>query len=190
MRLMRKFWIAAVLSVAATVAIAGNYAETIDLFKHAGQSASFFRNCYGYAVFPTIGKGAFIVGGAHGTGRVYEHGKYVGDTALTQVSVGFQAGGEGYSQIIFFEDKRAFDEFTKGNFEFDAGARVVAITAAAGAEAGTQGASSDVSGGKKDADTAGKYYKGMAVFVIVKGGALFQAAVAGQKYSYKPREAS
>jgi len=166
-----------------------DYKATIDLFRHAGESAAFFHDCYGYAVFPTIGKGAFVVGGAHGKGRVYEHGKYVGDTALTQVSVGFQAGGEGYSQIIFFQDKRAFEEFTKGNFEFDAGVRVVAITAAAGGQAGTQGVSGDVSAGKKDAATAGQYYKGMAVFTIVKGGALYQASVAGQKYSYKPRNA-
>jgi lipid-binding SYLF domain-containing protein len=167
-----------------------DYKATIDLFKHAGESANFFHDCYGYAVFPNIGKGAFVVGGAYGKGRVYEHGKYVGDTSLTQVSVGFQAGGEGYSQIVFFQDKRAFDEFTDGNFEFDAGVRVVAITASAGGQAGTQGVSGDASGGKKDAATAGQYYKGMAVFTIVKGGALYQASLSGQKYSYKPRKTS
>jgi lipid-binding SYLF domain-containing protein len=186
MRLMRKFWMTAALLLAASVATAGDYEDTINLFKHAGQSAGYFHNCYGYAVFPTIGKGAFIVGGAHGTGRVFAHGKYIGDTSLTQVSVGFQAGGEGYSQIVFFEDKRALDEFTNGNFEFDAGVQVVAITAAAGAEAGTEGANGEASGGKKDAATSGKYYKGMVVFTIVKGGALYQASVAGQKYSFKP----
>jgi lipid-binding SYLF domain-containing protein len=189
MKVLRKFWMAATLLLAASVACAGDYQDTLNLFRHAGQSAWFFNHCYGYAVFPTIGKGAFIVGGAHGTGRVYSHGTYVGDTALTQVSVGFQAGGEGYSQIVFFEDKRAFDEFTNGSFEFDAGVQVVAITASAGGEAGTQGANGDVSGGKKDAATAGKYYKGMVVFTIVKGGALYQASVAGQKYSYKPKDA-
>jgi lipid-binding SYLF domain-containing protein len=190
MRVMRVFFMAAALVLAASVAAAADekdYQETIDLFKHAGQSAAYFKDCYGYAVFPTIGKGAFIVGGAHGKGRVYARGKYVGDTALTQVSIGFQAGGEGYSQIVFFQNKGAFDDFTKGDFEFDAGVRVVAITASAGAEAGTQGASGDASGGKKDAATAGDYYKGMVVFTIVKGGALYQASVAGQKYSYKAR---
>jgi lipid-binding SYLF domain-containing protein len=191
MKTMSRFFISAALLLLAGVATAGDddYRDTINLFKHAGQSAAYFHNSYGYAVFPTIGKGAFIVGGAHGGGHVYEHGKYVGDTALTQVSVGFQAGGEGYSQIVFFQDKRAFDEFTNGNFEFDAGVRVVAVTASAGGDAGTQGASGDISGGKKDADTAaaGGYYKGMAVFTIVKGGALYQASVAGQKYSYKAR---
>ena len=186
MRLMRKLWMTAALLLAASAATAGDTEDTINLFKHAGESSDFFHHCYGYAVFPTIGKGAFVVGGAHGKGRVFEHGKYIGDTALTQVSVGFQAGGEGYSQIIFFEDKRALDEFTNGNFEFDAGVQVVAITAAAGGDAGTQGVSGGASGGKKDAATTGSYYKGMAVFTIVKGGALYQASVAGQKYSYKP----
>jgi lipid-binding SYLF domain-containing protein len=190
MRVMRVFFMAAALVLAASVAAAADekdYRETIDLFKHAGQSAAYFKDCYGYAVFPTIGKGAFIVGGAHGKGRVYARGKYVCDTALTQVSIGFQAGGEGYSQIVFFQNKGAFDEFTKGDFEFDAGVRVVAITASAGGEAGTQGVSADASGGKKDAATTGEYYKGMVVFTIVKGGALYQASVAGQKYSYKAR---
>ena len=193
MKTLRKFLFSAALLLAAGMAVAApeeaDYRATIDLFRQAGESAWFFQHCYGYAVFPNIGKGAFIVGGAYGKGRVYAHGKYVGDTSVTQVSVGFQAGGEGYSQIVFFEDKRAFDEFTKGNFEFDAGVRVVAITAAAGGQAGTAGASGDVSAGKKDAATAGQYYKGMAVFTIVKGGALYQASVAGQKYSYKPRQA-
>lgn len=193
MKTIRQFWMAAALLLAATVAFAANdsdYKATIDLFKNAGQSGDFFHHCYGYAVFPTIGKGAFVVGGAHGGGRVYEHGKWVGDTSLTQVSVGFQAGGEGYSQIVFFEDKKAFEEFTNGNFEFDAGVRVVAITASAGGQAGTNGASGDASAGKKDAATGGEYYRGMAVFTIVKGGALYQASVAGQKYSYKPRASS
>jgi lipid-binding SYLF domain-containing protein len=189
MRVLQKFFLAAVLVLAAGVAAAdeADYRETIDLFKHAGKSAVYFKDCYGYAVFPTIGKGAFIVGGAHGNGRVYARGKYVGDTSLTQVSIGFQAGGEGYSQIVFFENKGAFDDFTKGDFEFDAGVRVVAITASAGGEAGTQGANADASGGKKDAATTGDYYKGMVVFTIVKGGALYQASVAGQKYSYKAK---
>ena len=165
--------LAAALLLCAATGWADSYSDTVTLFKNAGESAAFFKTSYGYAVFPTIGKGAFIVGGAHGDGRVYKHGVYVGDTSLTQVSVGFQAGGQAYSQIVFFEDKRAFDEFTKGNFEFDAGVQVVAITAAAGGEAGTNGANGEISGGEKDAATSGKYYKGMVVFTIVKGGALY-----------------
>src|SRR5436853_5519369 len=154
--------------VPAEAALADDYSETIELFRNAGASAAFFNNSYGYAVFPTIGKAGLVVGGAHGTGRVYEHGKYVGDTSMTQVSVGFQAGGQAYSQIILFQDKRAFDEFTGGNFEFDASASAVAITAAASGTAGTTGATAAASGGKKYATTAGNYYKGMAVFTIEK----------------------
>jgi lipid-binding SYLF domain-containing protein len=175
-----------VLGAAAAWA-ADPYQETISLFKNAGESAAFFNNCYGYAVFPTVGKGGLVVGGAHGKGRVYAHGRYVGDTAMNQVSVGLQAGGQAYSQIIFFENKATFDEFSKGDFEFGADVNAVAITAAAGAAAGTTGASAGASGGMKDARTAGKYYKGMAVFTIVKGGAMFQATVAGQKFTYSPK---
>jgi lipid-binding SYLF domain-containing protein len=179
----------AMLVVAGSAGAAGKYSDTISLFKNAGESSAFFPACYGYAVFPTIGKGGLIVGGAHGSGHVYEKGTYIGDTTVTQVSVGFQAGGQAYSQIIFFEDKRALDEFTNGNFEFDAGVSAVAITAAASGDAGTQGASATASGGKKDATTVGShYYKGMAVFTIVKGGAMFQASVAGQKFTYTPKE--
>jgi len=178
----------AAMAVPAAAALADDYSDTIDLFKHAGQSAAFFDRSYGYAVFPTIGKGGLIVGGAHGKGRVYERNKYVGDTSMTQLSVGLQAGGQAYSQIIFFEDKRSFGEFSSGNFEFSAGVGAVAITAAATSSAGTSGATAGASGGKKDATTAGEYYKGMAVFTIVKGGAMYEASVAGQKFSYEPRK--
>jgi lipid-binding SYLF domain-containing protein len=175
------------LLLAATLAWAGSYSETLSLFKNAGESAGFFNQSYGYAVFPTIGKGGLIAGAAHGTGRVYAHGRYVGDTSMTQLSVGLQAGGQAYSQIIFFEDQRAFDEFTNSNFEFGADVNAVAITAAAGSSVGTTGANANASGGMRDARTAGKYYKGVAVFTIVKGGAMAEAAVAGQKFTYTPK---
>ena len=181
------FFAGAVLLMCAATSWADDYTDTIQLFKEAGASQHFFNDSYGYAVFPGIGKGGFIVGGAHGNGRVYRKGVYVGDTSMTQVSVGFQIGGEAYRQIIFFQDERSFNDFTTGSFEFGADATAVAITAAAGASAGTSGASAGASGGQKDATTAGKYYKGMAVFIIVKGGAMAQAAVGGQKFTYKPK---
>ena len=173
--------------LAAGAVRADAYSDTTELFRNAGESAEFFKHCYGYAVFPTIGKGGLVVGGAYGTGHVLEKGQYIGDASVKQLSIGLQAGGEGYSQIIFFEDERAFKEFTSGNFEFGADAGAVAITAAAGASAGTTGASAGASGGMKDAVTAGKYYKGMAVFTIVKGGAMYEATVSGQKFSFKPK---
>jgi lipid-binding SYLF domain-containing protein len=175
-----------VLLSCSAVGWANSYDDTVGLFHNAGQSAWFFDHCYGYAVFPTVGKAGWIVGGAHGSGRVFEHGKYVGDASMNQLSGGFQLGAQAYSQIVFFEDRRAFEEFTKGNFEFGADVNAVLITAAAGGSLGTAGASADASGGMKDARTAGKYYKGMAVFTIVKGGAMYQAVVAGQKFSYTP----
>ena len=171
-------------------ASANEYADTAKLFKGPGESASFFRDSYGYAVFPTIGKGGFIVGAAHGSGRVYERGKYVGDTKVTQLSVGLQAGGQALSQIIFFQDRRAFEEFTQGNFEFGADVSAVAITAAASGSAGTEGTTVGASGGKKDAVTAGTYRKGIAVFTIVKGGAMYQASLGGEKFSYNRKEHS
>jgi hypothetical protein len=84
---------------------AGEYEDTIKVFSNAGESGNFFGNSYGYAVFPTIGKGGIGLGGAHGSGKVYENGKYTGDTSMTQVTIGFQLGGQAYSQIIFFERK-------------------------------------------------------------------------------------
>ena len=167
-------------------ALADDYSDTVELFKNAGQSADFFKTSYAFAVFPTIGKGGLGIGGAHGDGRVYRQGKHIADTSMTQVTVGFQAGGQAFSQIIFFKDKRALDEFSTGNFAFDAGVSAVAITAAAGASAGSSGATAGASGGKSDASTVGKYHKGMAVFTIVKGGAMYEASIGGQKFKYKP----
>ena len=92
----------AALLLAAAPASADKYDDTVKLFKDAGESAQFFGKSYGYAVFPTVGKGGLGVGGAFGEGRVYEQGKHVGDTKMTQLSFGLQAGGQGYSQIIFF----------------------------------------------------------------------------------------
>jgi len=165
---------------------ADKYQDTIGVFKDAGESASFFGNSYGYAVFPTIGKGGIGIGGAHGDGRVFANNSHVGNTSMTQVSVGLQLGGQAFSQIIFFEDKRAFDEFTSGNFEFGAQATAVAITAGASAAATTTGDSAGTSGGKHDATTVGEYHKGMATFTVAKGGLMFEASIAGQKFGYSP----
>jgi lipid-binding SYLF domain-containing protein len=173
------------LLLAAGPALADKYSDTLKLFQDAGESAAFFKNSYAYAIFPTIGKAGLGVGGARGEGRVYEKGKHIGDTTMTSLSFGLQAGGQSYSQIIFFEDKRALDEFTSGNFEFGANVNAVVITASASGTAGTTGASAGASAGKSDAATKGEYRKGMAVFQIVKGGLMYEASLSGQKYSYK-----
>jgi lipid-binding SYLF domain-containing protein len=169
-----------------TGAWADEYAETIEIFKKAGPSGSFFDTCYGYAVFPTIGKGGMGIGGARGKGRVYAQGEHVGNATMTQLTVGFQLGGQAFSQIIFLEDERAFEEFTSGNFEFGAQATAVAVTAGASATASTTGTSAGASGGKNDATAVGNYYKGMAIFTVAKGGLMYEASVGGQKFNYKP----
>jgi len=181
------FLLVAVQCFAGPWALADSYSDTVALFRNAGASASFFNTCYGYAVFPTIGKGGLVVGAAHGKGKVYVQGKYIGDSSMTQLSVGLQAGGQAYSQIVFFEDQRALKDFTSGDFEFGADASAVALTAGAEASAGTAGASAGASGGKKDAVTAGSYHNGVAIFTIVKGGAMYQATVAGQKFKFTPK---
>ena len=107
---------------------------------------------------------------------------------MTQLTIGLQLGGQAYSQIIFFEDKRAFDEFTSGNFEFGAQATAVAITAGASAQAGTSGTTAGASGTQSHADTAGGYHNGMAVFTVAKGGLMYEASIGGQKFSYAKKK--
>jgi len=184
LRTFSMFFAAALL--AGTALAADSPAQTIQLFKNAGESGKFFAKSYGYAVFPTIGKGGIGIGGAFGKGMVYEHGAAVGDVSMAQLSVAFQFGGQAYSEIIFFENKAAFDDFTSGNFEFGADVGAVAITASVNASASSAGgASAGASGDKKDAVATGGFHHGMAVFTIAKGGLMYQAAVAGQKFSYK-----
>src|SRR3984885_8066941 len=129
---MRTLALIPLLIVSIGAAHARGYADTIAVFKNAGAS---------------------------GKGRVYVHGVYTGNATLGQVSVGFQAGGKAYSQIIFFEDQRALDEFESGNFEFGADASVVAVTAGANAGAATNGAAAGASAGPNDATTHGIYKK-------------------------------
>ena len=163
---------------------ADEYSDTKKMFEDAGIS-DMFNSAYGYALFPTIGKAGFVVGGAYGKGRVYAQGKHIGDTSMTQASIGFQLGGSGFSQIVFFQDKRAFDEFANGNFEFGAEAQATALTAAVGASANTSGSSATASGGKNNAAIgSGGYNKGMATFTITKGGLMYEASIGGQKFSY------
>lgn len=108
-----------------------------------------------------------------------------GEASLVKLSIGWQAGGQAYSQMIFFEDKRAYDEFTSGSFEFDATASAVAITAGAQASAGTEGASAGASAGPATGKQAkASYHKGMSVFVHAKGGLMYEATIGGQKFSF------
>lgn len=166
------------------LAWADEYGDSIKTFRNAGESGAFFENSYGYAVFPSIGKGGIGLGGAYGKGQVHAGGVHVGDASMTQLTIGLQLGGQVYSQIMFFQDQRAFDEFTGGNFEFGAQATAVAITAGASVSTSTTGTSAGISGGKNDATTFGKYQNGIAVFTVAKGGLMYEASIGGQKFKY------
>jgi len=170
-------------------AFADKYTDTMDVFKKSEVVQPFFKNAYGYAVFPTIGKGGIGIGGSYGTGQVYQGGKVTGEVSVIKGSIGFQFGGQAFSQMIFFEDKRAYDEFTSGEFEFDATASAVAITAGAQAKAGTEGASAGASAGPATgAQAKTSYYKGMVVFTHAKGGLMYEASIGGQKFTFKPKK--
>ena len=125
--------------VSGTAVYADSVANTIEVFKKSPAVQPFFESAYGYAVFPLIGKGGFIVGGAYGTGKVFALGTATGTSKLIKATFGLQAGGQAFSQMIFFQDRRAYEEFTGGNFEFDAGFSAVAITAGFQIKAGTEG---------------------------------------------------
>ncbi len=155
----------------------------IAAFMESPVASKFHKSAYGYAVFPTIGKGGFGIGAAHGSGRVYARAKKTGDVSMTQISFGFQAGGQAYRQVIYFENKKAFDAFTSGEFEFGAQAEAIALTASAGASAGTEGTSASAN---ESQTKESKYFDGMVVFTMGKGGLMYQAALGGQKYSYEP----
>jgi lipid-binding SYLF domain-containing protein len=190
MKAFRFYVLLAVLIFASNfsnLAQADSYSDAIEVFKKSPVVQPFFNHSYGYAVFPTIGKGGIGIGGAYGTGQVYQGGKVTGTTSLVKVSIGLQLGGQAFSEIIFFKDKRAYDDFTSGNFEFDATASAVAITAGAQAKVGTEGATAGASAGPATGTQAKiNYQKGMAVFVHTKGGLMYEAAIGGQKFSFTP----
>ena len=127
--------------------------------------ADVFDGAYAYAVFPKVGKGGIGIGGAHGKGIVIRGDSTVATTSLSQVTVGFQLGGQVYSQFILFKDKTAFDNFARGNFELGAQASAVAITLGASADANYDG--------------------GVLVFTIAEGGLMYESTVGGQKFKYQ-----
>ncbi len=189
MNLKRNMWLlVAALGLGLGIGIAqadsGSDSHATQIFRASNQSGGYFKNSYGYAIFPTIGKGGIGVGAAHGSGHVYRQGRRIGRVTMNQLSVGLQLGGEAYSEIIFFKDKDALDDFTSGHFEFSADVGAIAITASADASVATNGADAGASLDKREAATAGDYHHGVAVFTIAKGGLMYNATIAGQKFSY------
>lgn len=129
--------------------------------------AAWFDDAYAYAVFPKVGKGGIGIGGARGKGIVIHGDSTVATTTLSQLTIGFQLGGQVYSEFIMFKDKTAFDHFARGNFEMGAQVSAVAITLGASADANYDG--------------------GVAVFTITEGGLMYEATVGGQKFKYEAK---
>jgi lipid-binding SYLF domain-containing protein len=141
---------------------------TIARFKKVDPSMKvFFDNAYGYAVFPSIGKGGYFLGGGYGKGQVYEQGNFIGYSRIINLTVGAQIGGQSYSEIIFFKDKASLNDFKVGNFEFAAQTSAVFVT---------HGASKD-----------SHYDRGVAVFTMPKAGAMAEASIGGQKFTFEPK---
>jgi lipid-binding SYLF domain-containing protein len=127
---------------------------------------AFLQRAPGYVVFPKIGKAGLGVGGAHGDGVVYERGKPVGRAELTQVTVGTQAGAQKYAEVIVFQTPAGLANFKQGNFEFSGNVSAVAV--------------------KSGASAAARFSNGVAVFTEAEGGAMLEASVGGQKFSFHP----
>lgn len=130
------------------------------------QMEKHFSNSYGYVIYPNVGKGGIGIGGAAGNGVAYEQGQMVGMAKLSQISIGFQWGGQAYREVIFFESKKQMDRFKENKVELSAQVSAVAVTAGASADA--------------------KYVDGVMVFTMQKGGLMYEAAVGGQKFKFNP----
>ncbi len=126
-----------------------------------------FDSSYGYIILPNVGKGGFGIGGAAGNGVAFQGGNHIGYAKMTQVTIGFQAGGQAYSEVVFFEDEEAFDRFKANNIEMSA--QVSAVAAASGASANA------------------KYVDGVAVFTRTKGGLMYEASVGGQQFKFREK---
>ena len=161
------------LSISVVVAQSKKDKEIVKESKEAKKAfikadegmSALFANSYGYVIFPNVGKGGLGVGGASGNGAVYQGGKFIGMAKLTQLSIGFQAGGQAYREIVFFENSESIKRFKENRVELSA--QVSAVAAAAGASA--------------DA----KYVEGVAVFTMQKGGLMYEASVGGQKFKFE-----
>ena len=150
-----------------SASIGGAAGEAVKaLLKRDPSLKTFFDDAHGFAIWPSVGKGALIVGGGGGSGFVYEDNKLIGTSKMTFVSVGAQIGGQSFSEVIFFKDKAALDNFKRGNFEFGAQISAIAVD---------KGVANDAN-----------YDKGVAVFTMPKQGLMAEASVSGQKFTFKP----
>jgi lipid-binding SYLF domain-containing protein len=146
-------------------ALDANVRKTLDAMRAQDPSfGTFLDSAYAYAAYPTVGRGAFIIGGSYGKGEIFEQAKFIGFSDMSQATVGLQAGGESFAEVICFENKAALDKFISKEYAFSAEVKAVALK----------------SGAAKDA----KFQEGIAVFQYEKGGLMAAAAVGGQRFRY------
>jgi hypothetical protein len=172
----------------------------MEEFKKQESLKPFFKNSYGFAFFGTVAKAGMGIGAGCGQGDIYIINKatgveeLVGHSSMGQISVGFQFGGQVYSEIIFFETERDFKHFASDNFEFGADANVVALTASAQASVSTMGNQGITTGLTSNEaiipENVHSYTKGMAVFTITLGGLMYEATIKGQRFKYTPTAVS
>jgi lipid-binding SYLF domain-containing protein len=172
------------LAITAQAQRVRDVSDTVELFQSIPQVAPYFETAYGYAVWPRIAQGGLGVGASRGRGQVYVGCQFMGFSRLVEVSIGLQAGGQTYRQIVFFQNQAAYENFISGSFEFDASASAVAVTASAQAGAGTQGARASAGAGNPNTAAGGGYHNGLEVFTMAEGGLMYQATIAGQRYRF------
>lgn len=147
--------------------IADSEAAKVAFLKDDPDMNSFFEDSYGYIILPNVGKGGFGIGGAAGNGVAFEQGTHIGFARMTQLTIGFQAGGQAYSEVVFFQTKEAFDRFKEGKIEM--AAQVSAVAAASGASLNAE------------------YIEGVAVFTRTKKGLMYEASVGGQQFKFREK---
>ena len=138
----------------------------IEFIQHDKLLKNIFENAYGYAILPSVGKGGLVVGAAAGNGPVYEKNKLIGMVSMTQLTIGFQTGGQAYREVIFFENKESLDRFKRNNIEFSGQASAIVLT---------EGAVANI-----------KYVNGVMIFAQTKGGLMYEASMGGQQFKFRP----
>jgi lipid-binding SYLF domain-containing protein len=149
-----------------SVRIADSRAALVRFVDRDPNLQEWVNHAHGYAVFPSVGKAGLGIGGSYGNGIVFERSQPVGTASMIQGTIGLQIGAQNFSQVIFFQDEAALRTFQRGNFEFSAQATAVVVSA--GASASTS------------------YEKGVAVFILARGGLMAEASLGGQKFEYQP----
>lgn len=124
-----------------------------------------FASAEGYVIFPNVGKGATLVGGAAGNGVVFENNNAVGMAKLRQIDVGLQVGGQAFRQVIFFKNEAALKRFKEGKFELSGNASAVVLE---------DGVAKSI-----------EFRDGIAVVTMPKAGAMVEISVGGQKFEYE-----